>query len=143
MGSRVGVQKAAAKRIGISIEEYLARIAKGFKWCYRCKLWKQKSEFPSDKSRGDNLASTCADCRHVKVRRKHKHKAPSGKVQSQASNAVNYEIKCGKLAKPTNLPCYDCGEPAREYHHYLGYRKSHWLNVIPLCNKCHSRRHWE
>ena len=143
MGSRKGVMKIAAKRIGISYEEYLDNLKNGLKWCFRCKLWKQRSQFNTDRSRGDGLTASCADCRRVKIRRKRKDTILSKKIQSQAASAVSYEVKRGYMIPAKTLPCRDCGKSAQEYHHHLGYKKPHWLDVIPLCKSCHVQRHWE
>lgn len=32
MGSKVGIMKVAAKRLGLSFEEYTAKLAAGLKW---------------------------------------------------------------------------------------------------------------
>lgn len=37
MGSRAGVLKIAAKRVGLKPEEYAARVAAGLKWCFACR----------------------------------------------------------------------------------------------------------
>lgn len=37
MGSRVGVMKVAAKRVGITASEYEANLAAGLKWCRSCR----------------------------------------------------------------------------------------------------------
>ena len=143
MGSKIGVMKLAASRIGISFEAYVSKRDEGLKWCYRCKCWKSTDHFDFDRSRGDGFAAACIPCRRVQIRRSRKGRAPSAKVQGQASSAISYEIKCGRMARPTELPCRDCGSSADEYHHHLGYARSHWFDVMPLCKSCHVRRHWE
>lgn len=57
------VRATAASRIGISLAEYDALRANGLKWCMGCRTWLATSEFGSDRSRGDGLASRCANCR--------------------------------------------------------------------------------
>lgn len=69
MGSIVSVQKVAAKRIGISYDEYLLKIISE-KWCTKCKSWQRKTSFNIDKSRGDGLTAKCHNC--VRVNRPHK-----------------------------------------------------------------------
>ena len=39
MGSYAGIQKAAARRIGVSVEFYLSQIAAGQKYCWHCRMW--------------------------------------------------------------------------------------------------------
>ena len=63
MGSKVGAMKVAAKRIGVTIEEYQQRIEQGLKWCHTCRRWVERDGFHIDKSRGDGLATVCKSCR--------------------------------------------------------------------------------
>ncbi len=143
MGSKIGVLKIAAGRLGISYEEYLSKRAKGFKHCGLCRQWKQMERFDIDRSRGDGLASACIDCRRVKVRKQRKIVPPSTKILNQATNAVRKAIDHGSMPKVDSLPCFDCGKPAKHYHHFLGYARTHWLDVRPLCISCHIKCHWE
>lgn len=53
------VRATAASRLGLSLDEYDAKIAAGQKWCTKCKAWQSRSEFAKDRSRGDGLKSTC------------------------------------------------------------------------------------
>ena len=69
MGSKQGVLKIAAKRIGISFEEYLEKRSQGLKWCTKGKHWQSLSEFCSDSSRGDGLKSTCRSCDYTRLRK--------------------------------------------------------------------------
>ena len=56
----------------------------------------------------------------------------------RAQNAVAYAIKDGKLPQAKSRKCSICKvKQAMDYHHYLGYDKVHWLDVIPVCRKCH------
>jgi hypothetical protein len=61
-----------------------------------------------------------------------------------ARSAVNNAVQAGKLIVPK--VCLSCGgtssAPDRrpvEAHHYLGYAPEHWLDIIWLCHRCHSR----
>jgi len=58
--------------------------------------------------------------------------------QLKAKHAVENAIKTGKLPKVDSLQCA-CGNQAAEYHHHKGYAPEHWLDVIPVCKKCHSK----
>lgn len=142
MGSKLGVLKIAAKRIGIEFDEYMSNLENGLKWCHQCKAWKSKFRFGGDVTRGDGLGAACLECRRVRVRKRRKIATPSIKVQSQASSAISNEVKRGRMVKATALVCCDCGANAEHYHHHLGYARSHWLDVVPLCMKCHAKRHW-
>lgn len=57
----------------------------------------------------------------------------------QAHSAIWSRIQAGKIPRASTLPCHNCGQPAVEYHHHLGYSQEHWLSVIPLCKPCHHK----
>ncbi len=59
-------------------------------------------------------------------------------IRHQARNAVGAEVRAGRLPKAVDCPCTNCGELASQYHHWRGYAKQFWLDVIPLCLPCHS-----
>lgn len=143
MGSRLGVIKIAAKRVGVSFETYQAKCASGLKFCWGCRRWVLKSQFNIDNSRGDGRSSKCIDCSRVKVKKTRAgRRAPNKSAQQRASDAVRHAIKRGLLDPPKSKLCYDCGMKARIYHHHLGYEDEHLLDVIALCDKCHHNRHW-
>lgn len=56
----------AARKVGISVEEWLAQRKDGLLWCYRCRQWKQSSVFGFDRSRSNGRASACKPCVSVK-----------------------------------------------------------------------------
>lgn len=56
----------------------------------------------------------------------------------EAHSAVNIAIKIGRLPRPDSLQCHYCPAQAKEYHHYKDYEPEHWLDVIPVCIKCHN-----
>lgn len=58
-----------------------------------------------------------------------------------ARAALRKAVLTGELPNIKTLVCVDCGAPAQEYHHHNGYEPEHWLDVIPLCHKCHRNRH--
>lgn len=57
-----GAIKCAAKKAGITIDEYLQRTEAGLKKCTNCKQWKPSNYFAKDRSRFDSLKSKCRDC---------------------------------------------------------------------------------
>lgn len=67
--------------------------------------------------------------------RKSRNKFP---VRYKARNKVNNSVAKGLIPSVKTLRCYDCGNHATDYHHHLGYEPQHWLDVIPLCRKCHA-----
>jgi len=58
-----------------------------------------------------------------------------------ASIAVMHAISAGKIVPANKNTCAYCFRQAKHYHHYLGYAKEHWLDVIPLCCFCHNKLH--
>jgi hypothetical protein len=64
----------------------------------------------------------------------------------KARQTVNVAVRLGRLPRPNDLPCKDCGhiwtvgERRHEYDHYLGYAPEHWLDVQAVCTKCHAKR---
>lgn len=143
MGSAVGAIKIAAKRIGLSTEEYLANIGAGMKWCTNCRRWINRNLFGRDHYRGDGLKSHCITCCRVPVKRRRILSAPSTSIHNAATNAVRTAIRRGQLPDPRKITCVDCAGKAAQYHHDKGYEKKHWLDVIPVCLSCHQKRHWE
>lgn len=63
-----------------------------------------------------------------------------GKIASKAQMKVRIEIRAGRMPPVNELPCARCGKQAEEYHHW-SYEQEHWLDVIPLCTKCHIQVH--
>lgn len=68
MGSATGARKAAATRVGLTLQEYEARVAAGEKWCTACKEWHQRDAFDVDRSRSDGLSAKCAASKSVATR---------------------------------------------------------------------------
>ena len=58
----------------------------------------------------------------------------------RAKNAVSHAIRAGKLPRADSLLCMNCFEQAKDYHH-PNYEPEHWLDVIPVCKKCHRKIH--
>ncbi len=54
----------------------------------------------------------------------------------KARSIVTRAIQLGNILHPTALKC-TCGNPAKQYHHHKGYAEEHYLDVIPICAKCH------
>jgi len=59
--------------------------------------------------------------------------------QLKAKNAVAYAVRVGKLPPVNTLQCHYCPTQAEHYHHHKGYEPKFWLDVIPVCNKCHGK----
>lgn len=65
--TKEGAIKCAAKKAGITVEEYLRQIKAGLKKCTYCKDWKPNDSFSKDRSRYDGLKSKCRDCDYKPV----------------------------------------------------------------------------
>lgn len=57
----------------------------------------------------------------------------------KARSSVNVAIKKGELPRPNTLLCNYCPNQAEDYHHHKGYAPEYWLDVIPVCKKCHKK----
>lgn len=57
----------------------------------------------------------------------------------KARDAVNYAVQAGNLPRPNTLQCHYCDVQAEQYHHHLGYESKHYLDVVPICQKCHNK----
>jgi hypothetical protein len=62
-------------------------------------------------------------------------------ADQRAHAAVANAIVEGALPPLTGLACAYCTGTARVYHHHQGYHPAHWLDVVPLCRRCHARSH--
>lgn len=57
-----------------------------------------------------------------------------------AQTAVNAAVAVGLIPRITTRKCQTCGAPAKHYHHE-NYDREKWLEVIPLCRRCHFEKH--
>lgn len=93
---------------------------------------------------------------HGKIRRKEYRQTKAGKhsaIISGAKQRIKYPnkasarcaignaIKQGYIPSPTTLKCHYCPKQAEQYHHWHGYAKEYWLDVVPACRKCHIHIH--
>ena len=140
MGSALGVEKAAARRIGATHEQYQARMVGGERWCTGCKEWHPISHFSNDCTRGCGLS---AQCLKTKRQRPRGRRVPE---HDRARYVVNLAVRYCRLPAANSLPCADCGhlwtegERRHEYDHYKGYSPEHQLTVQAVCTTCHAGR---
>lgn len=142
--------KTAAKRRGITVAEYQAKLAGGMLWCTGCKQFHQATEFGRDANRPSGVATYCLAGRRAKrmttyVRLGRRSTLGVRRVARdndaiQARAWVNILVSTGRLPRPCSLPCSDCANAAREYDHHRGYSIVHHGDVEPVCRKCHIRR---
>ncbi len=57
-----------------------------------------------------------------------------------AASNVNEHVLAGKIPRPDSMKC-SCGDQARHYHHFKGYAKENWFDVIAVCPACHGKLH--
>ena len=60
-----------------------------------------------------------------------------------AKRYINQRVRRGLMPRIETLRCNSCNNQAQARHHYLGYKKENWLDVIPLCIPCHKNAHIE
>lgn len=72
----LGAKRLAAKRYGLTLEEYLRHILLDLAHCGVCKEWKPRSSFPRDCTRNDGLARRCKPCCAALHRAKYVRKRP-------------------------------------------------------------------
>jgi hypothetical protein len=65
MGSRVGVEKFAARRAGLLLKEYQRRVACGLRRCWRCGDWLSLERFARDASRSQGRTGCCKPCMSI------------------------------------------------------------------------------
>jgi len=84
-----GAIKCSARKLGISVEEYLLKSVNE-KRCTKCKEWQPKSNYNIDNSRWDNLKSNCHLCNRVKVKKDMKGRVSSfkGKHHTEESKEL-------------------------------------------------------
>jgi len=137
------------------------------KRCTKCKQIKPLSEFYKSRRNPDGLHSWCKSCVNAalkaywqtqagkevnrragrkygqteKGRRAYRKRRLKYPDKIKARSALNTTIHAGQLAPPTDFQCQQCGAQAEQYHHWRGYAPEHWLDVIPLCRKCHRQYH--
>jgi len=154
--TKEGAEKICAEKCGISLEEYRKRVSDGEKYCYCCKTWKVANVcFGRDSTRYDGFCALCVICRNQKSKDRYIPKPRQSKAGSfyvetrdgdkqQARSRVNTLVRCGRLARPQDVPCFDCGhmgdDRRHEYDHYLGYSSEHQLHVQAVCHICHHKR---
>ena len=62
MGSALGVAKTAAKKVGCTVEEWIARRANGERWCTNCREWWFTQNMQPAPSLPDGIGRRCRAC---------------------------------------------------------------------------------
>jgi len=123
--------------------------------CKHCRLEKQ-TEY--DKTHREECAIRSRDWRELngerhseysrgwaarhpqKIKRRQARYRAESPEKNKAHTAIHNAVSRGKIPSASSLSCIDCGGQAQEYHH-PDYTKP--MEVVPLCIKCHKRRHWK
>ena len=150
-------------------DETIEVVTVSSKWCPRCLNWKTVDNFYRNKATVDGCQAYCKECfksfmkePHREVRRaeynkkyqqrpdviekrqkrqKEYHKNEDVQRRHKAALAVNIATRNGTLPHVSNQMCQirNCNSIAQEYHHWAGYNEEHWLDVLPICIKCHRK----
>lgn len=60
----------------------------------------------------------------------------------RARHKVERAVEWGRIKPARMYRCAVCNDAqAVEYHHHNGYSEEHYLDVIPVCKKCHTAAH--
>lgn len=136
------------------------------KTCTKCGTCQPVSEFQPNKRYRDGYLSWCKTCmaqyqrrwarentdkcREINERHKRNHPeqfsayheryCANNPDKRNAKNAVMHAVAKGTLPRVTARLCVVCGEQAKNYHHW-SYAPEHWLDVIPVCVRCHKMIH--
>lgn len=143
------------------------------KTCIKCYQDKELTKFHKNKPSKDGHLNTCKICqlnitteynkkyrqtKQSKIRqRKYAQRyrqSEKGKIAQRnfrirhpecikAGNAISNAIRDGKLTRSDTLQCNYCSNLAEQYHHHKGYKNKYWLDVVPVCKKCHTKIHWK
>lgn len=117
--TKIGAKRCAAKKIGITLEEYIANIEIGLKWCTKCKQWKNIKYFVKDKSRYDGLKSTCTACSYKRKTSGH------GRKERQAKKLEGFKW-CRGCQK--YLPSQEVKSGVCKFHQAMEARQRYAIN---------------
>lgn len=62
-GLRRSAVRSAARKIGITVDDYLANLEAGLKWCCKSRHWAPRDNFQPSISYSDGRSPICDDCR--------------------------------------------------------------------------------
>lgn len=123
------------------------------KTCSKCRQIKTLREFSKNCTQKDGYCNQCKECvsEYIKKYRETEQGKNANRICSrkfrirhpnriQATIAANKAVRAGKLPRPDVLICILCWGQAKEYHHPK-YDEEYWLEVIPVCKKCHVKIH--
>lgn len=147
-----------------------ARLFKqGLKKCPKCESIHPLDNFYKNAAQEDGLDNYCKTCRGMAVRKYNRtpkarrmHVAAqlkwreknqeeyrermrqyhrNNQRKNRARSAVSQAVANGDLPHISTHDCIECGNEADHYHHHNGYGREHWLDVVPVCTRCHGKEH--
>lgn len=106
------------------------------------KLVNRKSSRKYQKTRKGievNRKSVARYCKTKKGKASFKRYCIRHPERQKARSAVMMAVRKGRLSHPNTLLCHYCSVQAEQYHHWKGYAPEHWLDVVPVCMRCHNK----
>lgn len=107
------------------------------KMCRKCNRLLNRDHFYARNHRKEYIQGYCRDCKRAMAREWYEQNRERLKPRQKARDAVMIAVRSRRIPRPDELSCTGCGKPGQQYHHYLGYEREHWLDVIPVCRRCH------
>ena len=101
---------------------------------YQRKYYHKYKQTPEGKETYNRYSKTEKGIENSHRQRKRYRKQYPDKFK--AHQAMRNAVRSGKMPQANTQKC-TCEKQAYGYHHYLGYAKEHWFDVIPLCFRCH------
>lgn len=152
-------EKTAAKRIGVPVDEYVARLSINEKWCTRCKAWHSRFIFLKDASRGDGLAASCrgyrtpprpATSEEIAERKRRSYREYYAGNGGPRIRSRNYARKRHHAPIPSwwredllAFGCAYCDAAATTVDHVIPLSASGPTtpgNLVPACTSCNSQK---
>lgn len=127
----------------------------GKQTCFKCREVKDMDCFHKNSTRKSGRAHYCKQCfsavdkvrnTYEKAKKRYYEKStsdPKKMEKLRARGAVYRAVKSGVINKSA-CEAQKCDViDGTQAHHWLGYSKENWLNVVWLCQKHHSDAHYE
>jgi 5-methylcytosine-specific restriction endonuclease McrA len=157
-------QKTAAKRLGITLQEYQKHLFNNEKWCITCRCWHGRGLFGSDKSRGDGKKSNCNNKAKRKPLQLSLFAKDEKRLRANQSYRKYYASKAGEdirqriYARKRNtepIPgwwrsellenslCAYCDNKAETVDHVIPISRGGRTeegNLVPSCKSCNSKK---
>lgn len=152
----------AARRCGLSLEEYRTNIEAGLKRCWRCRVWKPIDQFCADRSRGDGRSARCMACRRKPKQLRLIRPTPAERDRVRYATDVGYRLErrehtrsrkhgvqkltaddIGTILEGTDGLCLYCDRPHATLDHIVAVSRggsTRRSNLGPACVSCNSRK---